>query len=184
MKNSTKLIVVGTLLGTLGLAGVARFASAGPAQPPYATIPEQRDNKLTAQSSKGDGETKDDIKGQASDGDKETNDGGKEEAADAKETTKLQPLAKITAQQAQQAAEAPQGGQASGVKLENENGNLVYAVEIGTQEVKVDAGNGKVLYTETAKQENEANEANRPRSSIQVSEAPGGDGDGETNDDG
>lgn len=181
MKTSTKLIVVGTLLGTLGLAGVARFAFAGPAQPPYATIPEQRDHKLTAQASNGDGETKDDIKGQTSDGDKETNDGVKEEAADLKESARLQPLAKITAQQAQQAAEATQGGQASSVKLENEDGNLVYAVKIGKQEVKVDAGNGKVLYTETANQENEAN---RPRSSIQVSEAPGGDGDGETNDDG
>jgi uncharacterized membrane protein YkoI len=184
MKTSTKLIVVGTLLGTLGLAGVARFAFAGPAQPPYATIPEQRDNKVTAQVSNGDGETKDDTKGQASDGDKETNDGAKEKAEDQQESAKLQALAKVTPQQAQQAAEAAQGGQASGVKLENEDGNLVYAVEIGKQEVKVDAGNGKVLYTETANQENKATEANRPRSSIQVSEAPGGDGDGETNDDG
>ncbi|OKH31260.1 hypothetical protein NIES2101_41715 [Calothrix sp. HK-06] len=43
----------------------------------------------------------------------------------------------------------------------------VYAVVIGKQEVKVDAGNGKVLYTEN-EQENETNEASRPKSSIQV----------------
>ncbi|AFY61902.1 PepSY domain-containing protein [Synechococcus sp. PCC 6312] len=169
MKNSTKFIVIGTLLGTLGLAGMARFAFAGPAQPPYATIPEQHDNKLTAQ---------------VGNGNKVTNDGVKEAAADQRESGKLQALAKVTPQQAQQAAESAQGGQAKNVKLENENGNLVYTVDIGNKEVTVDAGNGKVLFTETANQENKANEANHPRSSIQVSEAPGGDGDGETNDDG
>jgi hypothetical protein len=80
MKTSTKLIVVGTLLGTLGLAGVARFASAGPAQSPYATIPEQRDNKLTAQTS--DKETNDDTKAKAGDHDKEANDDTKAKAGD------------------------------------------------------------------------------------------------------
>jgi uncharacterized membrane protein YkoI len=182
MKTSTKLIVVGTLLGTLGLVGVARFAPAGPAQSLYATMPEQRDNKLTAQTS--DKETNDDTKAQAGDRGGERNDGTKEKAGDQQESAKLQALAKVTPQQAQQAAEAAQGGQAKNVKLENENGNLVYAVEIGNQEVTVDAGNGKVLSTETANQENKANEVNHPRSSIQVSKSPSGDGDGETNDDG
>jgi Peptidase propeptide and YPEB domain len=172
MKSSTKLIVVGTLLGTLGLAGVARFANAGPAKPPYATIPPYHSSQMTG------------------DRDTETNDGAKVQAEDQKESAKLQSLAKITPQQAQQAAEAAQGGkgwqggQASSVKLENEDGNLVYAVVIGQREVKVDAGNGRVLYTELRNHEDKKTEASRPRSSIQVSEAPGGDGDGETNDDG
>lgn len=75
------------------------------------------------------------------------------DAEEQQEVAKLQPLAKITAQQAQQAAETAVGGKASSVKLEDENGNLVYAVEIGKQEVKVDAGNGRVLYSENKHQE-------------------------------
>ena len=54
-----------------------------------------------------------------------------------------------------------------------------YTVAIGQTEVKVDAGNGKVLYTDDAKSENDG--MKRP-SSIQVAEPVGGDGDGETND--
>ncbi|MFN6536567.1 MAG: PepSY domain-containing protein [Nostoc sp. EkiNYC01] len=114
---------------------------------------------------------------EASDGDGETNDDAQEQ----QEAAKLQPLAKITAQQAQQAAETSVGGKAKSVKLENEDGNLVYAVEIGQQDVKVDAGNGKVLYAENGNQQDEKNEATRPKSSIQVKETS--DGDRQTNDD-
>jgi uncharacterized membrane protein YkoI len=66
---------------------------------------------------------------------------------EANEGTKLQSLAKISASVAQQAAEAAQGGKASNTKLENEDGNLIYAVNIGTTEVAVDAGTGRILYT-------------------------------------
>jgi uncharacterized membrane protein YkoI len=31
------------------------------------------------------------------------------------------------------------------VDLENEDGNLIYSVEVGRLEVAVDAGNGKIL---------------------------------------
>lgn len=112
---------------------------------------------------------------EASDGDGETND----DAQEKQESAKLQTLAKITPQQAQQFAEANQGGKASNVKLENEDGNVVYAVAIGQKEVKVDAGNGRVLYTESAN--SEGNEVKHPNSSIRVAEVS--DGDGETNDD-
>ncbi len=65
------------------------------------------------------------------------------------------------------------------MKLENEDGNVIYAVAIGQKEVKVDAGNGRVLYTDAAN--SEGSEVKRPSSSIQVAEVS--DGDGETNDD-
>ncbi len=81
------------------------------------------------------------------------------------ETKSLQSLAKITLEQAKQAAEEAVGGTASSVELEVEDGSLVYQVEIGQTEAVVDAGNGEVLYTES---ENEANEASRPQGSIQV----------------
>ena len=63
------------------------------------------------------------------------------------ETESLQSLAKITLEQAKQAAEEAVGGTASSVELEVENGSLVYQVEIGQTDVVVDAGNGEVLYT-------------------------------------
>ncbi|MCA6601255.1 MAG: PepSY domain-containing protein, partial [Pseudanabaena sp. M57BS1SP1A06MG] len=85
-------------------------------------------------------------------------------------------------QQAQQAAEAAVAGKATSVKLENENGSLVYSVAIAQKEVIVDAGNGRVLSTESLN--NGGGESNHVRSSIQVSETGMGDGDGETNDDG
>ena len=65
----------------------------------------------------------------------------------------LQPLAKITPDQAKAAALAAVPGTAGKVELENENGNVVYGVEVTdtagkTTDVKVDAGNGTVLAKE------------------------------------
>ena len=99
---------------------------------------------------------------------------------EANEGAKLQSLAKVSASQAQQVAETAQGNKASSVQLENEDGNLVYAINIGQNEVKVDAGNGRILYTDNTAKEGSESEGSRPRSSIQVAEVE----DGETNDDG
>ncbi|RDV84033.1 PepSY domain-containing protein [Ammonifex thiophilus] len=61
----------------------------------------------------------------------------------------LAKLAKITPDEAKAAALKAVPGQVTGVSLDNENGNLVYSVEIknGNEvvDVKVDAGNGQVL---------------------------------------
>ncbi|HRI57733.1 MAG TPA: PepSY domain-containing protein [Anaerolineae bacterium] len=55
----------------------------------------------------------------------------------------------ITFDQAQAAAEAHlNAGSASEIELENENGQLVYSVEIGASEVKLDAMTGAVLGVE------------------------------------
>jgi hypothetical protein len=65
------------------------------------------------------------------------------------ESAALQPLAKISAADATKAALAAVPGTASTATLENENGNVVYSVVVttstGSVDVKVDAGNGKVL---------------------------------------
>ena len=185
MKTSTKLILTAVAIGTLGLGGLAKLVNAAQTQSPVAVMPAAQ----VTEKSDGDGEANpateapenasvaqlqaNNQKAEASDGDGETNDDAKEQ----QESQKLQPLAKITPQQAQQAAEASVKGSASNVKLESENGNLVYAVEIGQNEVTVDAGNGRVLGTNTPTSEN--NEKTQPRSSIQVPQS-----DGETNDDG
>lgn len=70
-------------------------------------------------------------------------------ANETSESASLAPLAKITAEDAKAAAAAAQPGTARSVQLENEDGNVVYAVTVdtasGVLDVKVDAGNAKVL---------------------------------------
>jgi hypothetical protein len=62
----------------------------------------------------------------------------------------LSGLAEITSEEAEASALAQVPGTVIESELENENGNVVYAVEIdtgsGAKEVKVDAGNGMVLH--------------------------------------
>lgn len=73
------------------------------------------------------------------------------------EAAQYQQLARITAEQARTAALASVPGTATSVELENEDGNLVYGVSIktasGERDVKVDAGNGKVLQVEQDEQD-------------------------------
>jgi uncharacterized membrane protein YkoI len=66
-------------------------------------------------------------------------------------------LAKIDLAQATAAALAQVPGTVLKAALDNENGNLVYSVEIQTgpheiKDVKVDAGNGTVLHVDTGGQ--------------------------------
>ena len=70
-------------------------------------------------------------------------------ATETDQTASLAPLAKITAADAVKAANAAVAGTASPAVLEDENGNVVFGVTIktatGSVDVKVDAGNGKIL---------------------------------------
>ncbi|MDZ4825402.1 MAG: PepSY domain-containing protein [Actinomycetota bacterium] len=75
----------------------------------------------------------------------------------------LAALATITADEAAGAATTATGGTAGETELENENGNVVYGVEItlpdGTKlDVKVDAGNAAVLAQETDDDETDDDE--------------------------
>ena len=74
------------------------------------------------------------------------------------EATQLAALAKIDATRASSAALAHVPGTVLEVGLENENGNLVYGVEIKAasnevKDVKIDAGNGAVLHVGAADNE-------------------------------
>ena len=92
-----------------------------------------------------------------------------EELEEQQEAARLQPLAKITADQAKEAALQVQSGEVKEVELEAEEGSLVYEVTVGETEVFVDAGNGEVLYTQGVDEEvDEATEQARPLGSIQV----------------
>jgi uncharacterized membrane protein YkoI len=129
MNNKLKIALVTTGVGIVGLIAIDRASFAQPSTQNYVAILQQQKQAIEADLGDGDGETNDDFKEQ-------------------QELTKLQRLAKITPQRAQQAAEAKQGGKASSVKLENENGSLVYSVVIDRIEVSVDADNGRILSTE------------------------------------
>lgn len=80
------------------------------------------------------------------------------EVPDAQEEAQYRSLAKITPTQAQQAAQAAVPGTVTSVKLEDQDGSLVYAVVIGQTEVAVDAGNGQVLRQEAAGQDQGADQ--------------------------
>ena len=74
------------------------------------------------------------------------------------EASRLAALARIDASRANAAALAQVPGTVLGVALDNENGNLVYSVEIKTarneiKDVKIDAGNGTVLHVDAAADE-------------------------------
>jgi uncharacterized membrane protein YkoI len=88
------------------------------------------------------------------------------------EAAALQALAKISADQAKAAALAANpGATAKKVSLESENGVLVYAVELANGvEVKVDAGNAKVLHTEQAG-EGQEERAGQPEAAAEVTGA-------------
>ena len=150
MKPSVKVSLIAAAVATMGIGGIAKMVSASSPNTSSMAVAQE---KVESRESSTD---------------------------EASEIAKLQPLAKISASQARQTAEAAQGNKASNVQLENEDGNLVYAVNIGQNEVKVDAGNGKILYTDNTAKEGAESEGSRPRSSIQVAEVE----KGETNDDG
>ncbi|MGH2412658.1 MAG: PepSY domain-containing protein [Microcystaceae cyanobacterium] len=149
MKASTTVILAAAMVGTLGLGALVRIVYATQPNSQGAIMHQHHSRTPIAEGHENNGETNDDANEQ-------------------EESAQLQSLAKITPQQAQQAAEKAVEGKATSVQLENDDGNLVYAVKIALKEVKVDAGNGRVLYVENANQENEGNEASRPHSSIQI----------------
>ncbi len=155
MKNSTKTLLAFGLITALGAGGTAMVASAKNSVPALV-----RDARV------------------AQTADHEANEGPENTADDAQEVQEVsqyQSLAKVTDQQAQQTAEASQGGTATQVELSVEDGSLVYDVEFANADVTVDAGTGQILKTEAESQEqNDANESSI-QGSIQVPDNDGGD---------
>ena len=87
---------------------------------------------------------------------------------DVEEVTKalnLQQFDIIPIQDALEVAETASGGTAHTIVLENEDGNLVYEVAIGLEEIYIDAGNGEILFTEKSGQSDDLDDV---KSSIQV----------------
>lgn len=167
MKNLVKTALGIGLLAALSAGGAALVANAEGSSPAAVRIAQG-----TAQAA--DSESNEGTKNEANEGPEN----GAEDANEAGEMTQYQALATITSEQAQRTAEAAQGGAASKVKLDEEDGSLVYKVKFANAEVLVDAGSGKILKTELEGQE-ESDATEVPiQGSVQVPE--GADEQGET----
>jgi uncharacterized membrane protein YkoI len=96
--------------------------------------------------------------------------------SEADEAKALEAAATTSPDQARQAALAADPGTAGTVSLDNENGNVVYSVEItdstGMTDVKVDAGNGTVLAKGTPSNETGGG-AETPGSTTEAQETVG-----------
>jgi len=139
MKRTLAVAAVALLVaGSLGLTAIHSFAQT--TQPPaQAQTAPALDNEQAV------GADTDQVDEQV--GDQNAADDAAEgpEAADGQDAAPVG-TPSITADQAKAAAEAHlNAGAATQVQLDDENGTLVYSVEIGTSDVKVDAMTGAVL---------------------------------------
>ncbi|MHB8992243.1 MAG: PepSY domain-containing protein [Chloroflexota bacterium] len=131
-------LVVAFLLGSLTLGVAGAQTPTAPATPQTTVQQDQANQEQQQPSYTGSIQAPQDQEGQS----------------EQDEAKALAGMAKTTADQAKQAALAQfQGATVKKVELENENGFVVYGVQLTdesgkAQDVKVDAGNGKVLATE------------------------------------
>jgi hypothetical protein len=132
LRGPRGILVVLALVGIIALAGVAvAFAAGG--------------------DDDGDGDGGEQFKGSVAAPAENGDEGSHDEAAEARQ---LQDLAKIDQSAAEKAALQAVPGTVESAELEEENGYVVYEVQVAGDDgqdyhVDVDAGNGKVLHKET-----------------------------------
>jgi uncharacterized membrane protein YkoI len=146
--------IVGMLAATLVVAGVATNAFAQGTNPP-AQAAEQADTGPDEQIPSYDSSVR-------------VGDAQYEGMSEADEAAALESSAKIEPEEAKAAAlNANPGATVVKVELDNENGALVYSVELSNgQDVKVDAGNGAILSTEQDN-DNEAGDADNVQEEVE-----------------
>ncbi|GAA3164157.1 hypothetical protein GCM10010531_15420 [Blastococcus jejuensis] len=162
-KRNALIAGAAAVLAGLGIAGAAA-AQAGPSDP-------------TGPAGQSDEQDREDptYTGSITAPDGGSDNGTETESDESAEAQALQDLATVTPDQARAAALAAVPGNAGTVELDNENGFVVYSVEItgadGTvTDVKVDAGTAQVLSQEAEGEEGgESESADGPEDS----EAPG-----------
>jgi uncharacterized membrane protein YkoI len=139
------LLVVGAM-GFVTVRSLARTTNSPTAQD-QACVDEQDDDSADMQTEGPDTDNQDVQCGDQNETDAEAEDAN----GDAEQETAPSGTPVITAEEAQATAEAYlNAGTASQVELDNENGQLVYSVEINGTDVTVDALTGAVLGTESA----------------------------------
>lgn len=165
MRPSKKAIYTGFAAAGL-LAGAAGLSAAASSDSAPAAVSAQADPTPTPEPAPADtpgdevneaNEAPEDEAGEQNESPAYTSSVTVDEAVDgvseADENAALAPLATITADQATATASASQAGSVVSTQLENENGNVVFAVLIdtgnGMVDVKVDAGDGTVLSSDS-----------------------------------
>ncbi|GMQ86099.1 MAG: hypothetical protein BMS9Abin07_1671 [Acidimicrobiia bacterium] len=155
----TSAVALGLALGSVGIAAAATGGGSAPAAPAEDSTEIQEPAYTGSVQAPAEDET----------------------LTEAEETSELEGLAKITAEEAASKASAAVPGDVTQVELDNENGTVVYSVEItddagGEIDVKVDAGDGTVLDQQADDDESdEADEADDD--DIQHENENGGDND-------
>jgi uncharacterized membrane protein YkoI len=153
------LMAVGLTAGAAGVANAATGASTAttPTASATADVPEAGDTAASATADVPEAGDTADAAGEVADQPSYQSSvtvaqGTSETAGESDESATLAPLAKISVEQAKQAALGAVPGTVVSAQLEDENGNVVYGVEVttasGTVDVKVDAGNANVLSQE------------------------------------
>lgn len=165
MKTTAKrAIATGALVTALALGGTGvAVATTGAASAPANTTNSEQDpgyvgtipapNDGTADTEEADG-----AEGAEAAEGTEGAEGADDSAAEAAQSTALESLAKVTPEEATAVALKAVSGTAAAAQLENENGFVVYGIEVTTADgtvidVKIDAGDGTVLAQDTADSE-------------------------------
>ncbi|MHB0886633.1 MAG: PepSY domain-containing protein [Bacillota bacterium] len=168
-------ILIYAMAGLMVLGGAAGMglltAHAAPAAAAAATAPQVGQTADQGSDAQGDQPTytssiqvanPQDKSNDATEAGKSAEAGGDGSATEAAEAASLQGMAKITPEQAKAAALAAVPGTVLGASLDNENGNVVYSVEVkaadGVHELKIDAGNGTVLAQDSQNEDGADNE--------------------------
>lgn len=157
LKNVKNKLFIGAATASLLLGGLGTTAFVGHAQ----TTNPPAQAGVTAQ-----GEDGDSVQDPSYTGSILVNEKATDGMSEADEATALQGQAKITATDAEAAALAANPGtKVVKSELDNENGVLVYSVELDNgMDVKVDAGNAAVLYSDQGEDGSEMGEANESES--------------------
>lgn len=158
------LLTAVALVAGVALGGVALAQSAEQEKLPYRSsiqVPDDANEEKDADEAEDDSGAS--RRGAAGEREEEGGDdaraeqSGDEARAEQAEAARFQSLARVTSEQARAAALVRVPGTATSVALENEDGNLVYGVSVrtatGESDVKVDAGNARVLHVEKAEQD-------------------------------
>lgn len=151
------LLLGGAVAVTTGMFGTSGSAAANAgacADDDQDEHEDQDENEVEGADDAGEVEGANEAEDANGDGDGEIDDDMECDDAEAASGTiddgaELLPQARITLEQAIVAAQGAASGSVGEVDLEDYNGTLVFNVEIGSHDVKVDAANGTVLGSES-----------------------------------
>ncbi|AHY48177.1 Peptidase propeptide and YPEB domain (plasmid) [Rubrobacter radiotolerans] len=171
-----KKLIAGALAATALTVGGGAAVAAGQAPETTADQIEKEEQEPSYKGSVQAPADKENEKSEAAEGRETPESEAAEKEQEAREAQQLKSLAKIDQKTAEQAALQANPGTVKDAELGNENGYVVWEVEVagndGTiHEVKVDAGNGQILHQETGEDEgSERGEASEADEGAEVNE--------------